>query len=87
MIRDVTSTPLAMPAAREQPTPPPAAAPRVHDAHALSPTFRVDAPLNMLVVEFRDSGGEVVHSIPSPRQLDAYRTGAQDPPPALDLTG
>lgn len=87
MIRDVSSPAQAMPAARAQPAPPPPPAPPAQEAHALSPTFRVDAPLNMLVVEFRDSGGEVVHSIPSPRQLDAYRTGAEDPPPALDLTG
>jgi hypothetical protein len=87
MIRDVSSPAPAVPAARAQPAPPPDNAPPVQEAHALSPTFRVEAPLNMLVVEFRDSGGEVVHSIPSPRQLDAYRTGAADPPPALDLTG
>lgn len=87
MIRDVTRlAPIAPVSRPPQAADPPAAPPR-QEPPPLSPALRVDAALNLLVVEIRDRGGEVVHSIPSPRELDAYRSGAEDPPASLDLTG
>lgn len=54
---------------------------------AVSPALRVEPALNLVVIEFRDPKGAVQHSIPSARELDAYRSGAAEPPPALDITG
>jgi hypothetical protein len=39
------------------------------------PGIRLDPALNMVVPEFRDAGGEVEYTIPSERQLAAYRNG------------
>lgn len=36
--------------------------------------MRLDHGLGMVVIEFRDPGGEVTRSIPSQRQIDAYRS-------------
>ncbi len=87
MIRDVTRLAPTAPAGRPPQAVAPATAPPRPEPPPLSPALRVDAALNLLVVEIRDRGGEVVHSMPSPRQLDAYRSGAEDPPASLDLTG
>lgn len=90
MIRDATSvipTPTATPprsalpdlAPNPKPVSPPVANPRL----------RIEAALNLVVIEFRDEAGEISRSIPSPRELDAYRSGAEaEPPPpaALDVT-
>ena len=38
-----------------------------------NPDPLVDPSLNLLVLEFRDASGRVTHSIPSARQLAAYR--------------
>jgi hypothetical protein len=87
MIRDVTSLLHGTLPSRPQPTPPPRAAPAQREAPSPSPALRVDAALNLVVIEFRDRDGAILHSIPSPQQLDAYRNGAEDPRAALDLKG
>lgn len=38
-----------------------------------NPRLRVDADLGVLVIEFRDTAGEVSVSLPTPRELAAYR--------------
>jgi hypothetical protein len=38
-----------------------------------NPSMRLDAALGLVVIEFRDSAGSVSTSIPSERQLQAYR--------------
>jgi hypothetical protein len=49
---------------------PPPPSPEVGPAN---PRLRVDRELGVLVVEFRDMTGEVTMSMPSPRELEAYR--------------
>jgi hypothetical protein len=44
-----------------------------------NPRLRLDPGLGMVVIEFRDDGGEVTNSIPSQRQLDAYRMHQEAP--------
>ena len=72
------------PSVEAQRAPPRAAGPP-RDAAALppppapitpNPRLRLDAPLGMVVIEFRDSVGDVAHSVPSPRQIAAYRAAA-----------
>ena len=41
-----------------------------------NPRLRLDAPLGMVVIEFRDAGGDVANTIPTPRQIAAYRAAA-----------
>jgi hypothetical protein len=75
-------------ALRPQPIPPdpPRVAPRAagpeRDAGAApppaapatpNPRLRLDGSLGMVVIEFRDAIGDVANSIPSPRQIAAYR--------------
>ena len=50
------------------------AAPAV--AAAPNPTLRLDSGLGMVVIEFRGTSGEVVASLPTPREIAAYRTAA-----------
>jgi hypothetical protein len=38
-----------------------------------NPRLRLDPSLSLVVIEFRDAGGEVSQSIPSPKELAAYR--------------
>ena len=38
-----------------------------------NPTLRLDAGLGMVVIEFRDGSGNIASSIPTERQLEAYR--------------
>lgn len=49
---------------------PPPPTPEVGPAN---PRLRMDRDLGVLVIEFRDSAGEVSVSIPTPRELEAYR--------------
>ncbi|MBN8903481.1 MAG: hypothetical protein BGO51_01415 [Rhodospirillales bacterium 69-11] len=58
------------------PEPPPAMAPQP----IVNPSLRLDAALGLVVIEFRDDGGAITSSIPSQRQLDAYRAHTQAPP-------
>ena len=53
---------------REPEAPPPPTAPGTPN-----PRLRLDGSLGMVVIEFRNAVGEVAHSIPSPRQIAAYR--------------
>ncbi len=54
-------------------------------AIAPNPALRMDPELGLVVLEFRDVRGEVAASIPTSRELDAYRraarTGAPRPAP------
>lgn len=54
-----------------------------------NPRLRIDAALNIVVLEFRDDAGEVSRSIPSAKEIKAYRDGSAEtgaePPPALDV--
>ncbi|MES2711402.1 MAG: hypothetical protein V4653_07455 [Pseudomonadota bacterium] len=43
---------------------------------APNPTLRLDSGLGMVVIEFRGASGEVVASLPTPREIAAYRTAA-----------
>ena len=38
-----------------------------------NPTLRLDPTLGLVVIEFHNSAGELTHTIPGQRQLDAYR--------------
>ena len=49
---------------------PPSASPDVGPAN---PRMRLDRDLGMVVIEFRDSAGQVSVSLPTPRELQAYR--------------
>lgn len=46
----------------------------------LNPRLRIDAALNLVVLEFRDDAGAVSRSIPTAREIDAYRSGAEPTP-------
>jgi hypothetical protein len=41
-----------------------------------NPRLRLDGSLGMVVIEFRDAAGDVANTIPSPRQIAAYRAVA-----------
>ena len=41
-----------------------------------NPRLHTDLALNRLVLEFFDAQGDLTHSIPSQKQLDAYRIAA-----------
>jgi hypothetical protein len=41
--------------------------------HPVNPDFHLDLALNIVVLQFFDSKGDVTQSIPSQKQLDAYR--------------
>lgn len=61
----------------------PVAPPRPSDASAApapapqpaNPQLRIDPALNIVVLEFRGADGAVRHSLPTARELDAYRQG------------
>ena len=56
----------------------------------LSPRMRIETSLNLVVLEFRDADGTLTRSIPTLREIDAYRAGSQEPPspsPAVDVEG
>lgn len=86
-----TSRPLAgsVGADRVAGSAPPAASPEVGPAN---PRMRLDRDLGMVVIEFRDSAGRVSVSLPTPREIEAYRAslkfGADVPPgvKALNVT-
>jgi hypothetical protein len=42
-----------------------------------NPALRLDPGLGLVVLEFRDNRGEVAETIPTPRELEAYRTAAR----------
>jgi hypothetical protein len=46
----------------------------------LNPSLRLDAELGLVVIEFRDDSGTLTTSIPSERQMQAYRSHQETPP-------
>ena len=46
----------------------------------VNPDYRFDPTLGLVVMEFHDSAGTVTNTIPSQRQLEAYRTHQQTMP-------
>ena len=61
----------------------PAPAPGTSGNGFPNPTFQLDAALGIVVIQFHDAAGAVTNSIPSQRQLDAYRIqGSTDTPKA-----
>lgn len=56
-----------------------------------NPRLRIDAALNIVVLEFRDDAGEISRTLPSAQEIKAYRDGTAETgaetPPALDLKG
>ena len=56
-----------------------------------NPRLRIDAALNIVVLEFRDDTGEISRTLPSAQEIKAYRDGtaetSAEAPPALDLKG
>lgn len=47
-----------------------------------NPQLRIDPALSLVVIEFRDKGGEVALSIPTPKELEAYRDKPRAEPSA-----
>ncbi len=83
-------------ATRATAQPAPAAAPAQDAAPArpsvplLNPRMRIEPSLNLVVLEFRDAEGTLARSIPSPQEIDAYRSGLQDdaaPKTGIDVEG
>lgn len=52
----------------------PAPAPPAPSPQFPNPSLRLDNGLGMVVIEFRDPRGDVTRSIPSQRQIEAYRS-------------
>lgn len=87
----VVAVPASVEAARDRPMPQvqPHSADRMADKRAPdapappNPTMRLDPELEIVVLEFRDEGGQVRNTIPTEQQLAAYRawdrTGHGDP--------
>jgi len=46
----------------------------------VNPSYQFDPTVGLVVIEFHDNTGAVSNSIPSQRQLEAYRTGQEIPP-------
>jgi len=46
----------------------------------VNPSFRFDPSVGLMVIEFHDSSDTVTNSIPSQRQLAAYRSHQATPP-------
>jgi hypothetical protein len=46
----------------------------------INPNLHLDAALGLVVIEFRDESGRLTSTIPSQRQIEAYRAHAQAPP-------
>ena len=58
-------------------TPPAHAPPAQAASPNPNPQLRLDPALGLVVIEFRDASGTITTSIPSQRQLDAYRMWEQ----------
>jgi|SRR5580658_3500997 hypothetical protein len=46
----------------------------------VNPSYQFDPTVGLVVIEFHDNTGAVSNSIPSQRQLEAYRTGQERSP-------
>jgi|GEM_PF-2457448 len=86
-----------LPLFRTTPTPPaaapmrsaasPDAAARIAPAPALpNPRLRLEPALGLVVLEFRDNAGEIASTIPTQRELDAYRSAAWSSAPATQAS-
>jgi hypothetical protein len=75
--------PAAQPNAASQVATVPAAGARDPAPPVPNPRLRIDPALSLVVLEFRDSVGEVAQSIPSARELAAYREQGGTEPNAL----
>ena len=63
------------------PTPAPISAPVAKPvALFVNPSYRFDPTVGLVVIEFHDNTGTVSNTIPSQRQLAAYRTHQETPP-------
>ena len=76
-----------MPAAapRTEATPPAEPAPSRQAPPAISPRLRIDGALNLVVMEFRAPDGKVLHSLPTQRELAAYRDEPREDQLGLSL--
>ena len=61
-------------------TPPAQAPPASSQAMLANPTLRFDAAAGLVVIEFHNAAGDVTTSIPTLRQLEAYRKWGQPLP-------
>ena len=61
-------------------TPPATAPPTAPPVIIANPTLRFDTATGLVVIEFRDQSGNVTTSIPTLRQLEAYRQWGQSSP-------
>jgi len=63
------------------PTPPSRGPPTATAAPLPNPQLRLDPALGLVVIEFRDANGIITTSIPTQRQLHAYRIWEQNRSP------
>src|SRR4051812_27179531 len=80
-VRAITAMPVsadrpAEPKAEPFPQPASAHPTEAHQAY-INPTLRLDAGLGLVVIEFHDDLGKLTSSIPSQRQIEAYRQHEQ----------
>ncbi len=84
----VASTPVASPPVARPSVASSTGASRPVAAPAPSTQLRIETALSLVVVEFRSPDGEMRQSIPTPREIDAYRNPPlPSPDPKLDLNG
>jgi len=72
-------------------TPPAQAPPVAAPMLVANPTLRFDVASGLVVIEFHDAAGDVTTSVPTLRQLEAYRVWGQPtpgpPPPSQASPG
>ncbi|MBC7635506.1 MAG: hypothetical protein H7251_07880 [Acetobacteraceae bacterium] len=44
-----------------------------------NPSYHIDPALNMVVIEFISARGQIISSLPTPQQLDAYQRAGTMP--------
>lgn len=76
VLRAVSTAEPGRAAPRAAPQEPAPGLPAVATPATPNPRLRLDGSLGMVVLEFRDIGGEVANTIPSPRAIAAYRAAA-----------
>jgi hypothetical protein len=66
----------------------PAAAPTAPAAKPVplfvNPSYKFDPTVGLVVIEFHDNSGTISNSIPSQRQLQAYRDHQETPPGEME---
>ena len=55
------------------------AKPQVPGPSPINPSLKFDPGTGLVIMEFKDTAGEVSSSIPSQRQIEAYRRGGEAP--------